>query len=74
MLMDNHEKKPAVVERLTNQLQRRRIIKQHTRWHGGKGALENFGSTGRHVHERQEGEATLQSTREMNTVCIEPQA
>jgi hypothetical protein len=35
---------------------------------GEKGALENFGSTGRHVHERQQGEATLKSTREFSPV------
>jgi hypothetical protein len=60
--MDHHVKKPAVVERLTNQLQRRRLVQTTpSLTKNKKGGLEDLGRAGRDVHEREKGEATLET-------------
>jgi hypothetical protein len=60
--MAHHVKKPAVVERLTNQLQRNITNSNHILLdEKQQSALEDFGRTGWDVHEREKGEATLEA-------------
>jgi hypothetical protein len=62
-LIENQVKKPAVAERLTNQLQnqdeRLSNVSVGNRDMMNKCARENFGTTRRYVHERKQGKTGL---------------
>jgi hypothetical protein len=59
MFIDNQVKKPAEVERLTNQLQNKQVFRNALLARKKVSLLEDLGRAVRHIHEREKRKAAL---------------